>query len=49
MPGLKGYVNLTDHEDLWPDDLVYFMDTIQDLTDQKIYVLASPTWMRTVA
>ena len=49
MPGLKGYVNLTDHEDLWPVDLVYFMDDIQDLTDQKIYVLASPAWMRNVA
>lgn len=49
MPGLKGYVNLTDHEDLWPEDLLYFMDDIQDLTDQKIYVLASPVWMRSVA
>jgi hypothetical protein len=46
MPGLKGYVNLTDHEELWPEDLLYFMDAIQDLTDQKIYVLASPGWMR---
>lgn len=46
MPGLSGYKNLTDHEELWPEDLVYFMDMIQDLTDQKIYVLASPNWMR---
>lgn len=40
MPSFKGYVNISDHEDLWPEDLVYFMDEIQDLTDQKIYVLA---------
>jgi hypothetical protein len=48
MPGLKGYINLTDHEDLWPEDLVSFMDDIQDVRDQKIYVLASPAWMRNV-
>lgn len=40
MPSFKGYFNLTDHEELWPEELVYFMDAIQDLTDQKIYVLA---------
>ena len=48
MPGLSGYINLTGHEELWPEDLVYFMDDIQDLTDQKIYVLASPVWMRSL-
>ena len=48
MPGLKGYVNLTDHKQLWPQDLVSFMDDNQDITNQKIYVLASPVWMRSI-
>jgi len=49
MPGLKGYVNLTDNKQLWPQDLVSFMDEKQDIRDQKIYVLASPVWMRSIA
>ena len=48
LPGFRGYVNLTDHEELWPDSLVSFMDEVQDISNQKIYVLASPAWMKSL-
>lgn len=45
-PAFSGYKNISEFEDLWPDDLQYRMDDIQDVMGQKTYVLASPQYMR---
>lgn len=45
-PAFNGYKNISDYEELWPDDLQYSMDDIQDVTGQKTYVLASPQYMK---
>jgi len=47
-PAFSGYKNISDYEELWPEDLQYRMDDIQDVMGQKTYVLASPKYMRSV-
>lgn len=47
-PAFNGYKNISEYEDLWPDDLQYGMDDIQDVTGQKTYVLANPAYMKSI-
>jgi hypothetical protein len=47
-PAFSGYKNISDTEELWPEDLQYRMDDIQDVTGQKTYVLASPQYLRSI-
>lgn len=44
LPALRGYENLTEHKDLWPEDLEIAVDDMHG-PGLKIYVLASPEYM----
>ncbi len=39
-PVFMRYENITDNPDLWPDDLEFMVDDMQDIDNQKLYVLA---------
>lgn len=47
-PAFSGYKNITDSEDLWPEDLQYRMDDIQSVMGQKTYILASPAYIKSI-
>lgn len=40
MPVFFDYTDLTNRQDLWPEDLSWELDRVQDIEGQKIYVLA---------
>lgn len=48
LPAFRGYKNITNREDLWPEHLQYGMDDIQDISGQKTYVIASPQYLRSL-
>jgi hypothetical protein len=37
-PEFSKYINVTDREDLWDEDLEFVLDDFQDIRDQKLYV-----------
>lgn len=43
-PALKGYYDITNFKNEWPDELDMFMDDVQGLGNQKIYVLVHPKY-----
>jgi hypothetical protein len=45
-PAFKGYKNITDYEELWPEDLLYRADDIAQIVGTKAYVLASPQYLK---
>ena len=45
-PAFSGYKNISEYEDVWPEDLIYRLDDIQDVSGQKLYVLASPGYLK---
>lgn len=36
-PEFSKYINVTDREDLWDEDLEFVLDDFQDISDQKLY------------
>lgn len=44
LPALRGYENLTEHKELWPEDLELAVDDMHG-SNLKIYVLASEEYM----
>jgi hypothetical protein len=39
-PALMNYEDITNDEDIWPEDLYYKLDDMQNIEGQKVYVLA---------
>jgi len=48
LPEFKNYLDITNDESMWPDDLTGTLDDFQDVSSGKLYVLGKKSFIRMI-